>query len=102
MFDSCSFAFIVVLIIIFVIIYLLSQSSNQYPYYMQMMQEQMAPLSVFDHPDGVSYVLQPPRKYMSQDIRGDPLRIPKQEFPWLNSEIPMYDAVPIYYGELLN
>lgn len=93
--------FIILLITLYLFIVWFEQTKTPCILLYNDLNESMAPLSVFDHTDNVSYILQPPRKYMSHDIRGDPLRIPQMQFPWLNSEIPMYEAVPLYYGELL-
>jgi hypothetical protein len=44
------------------------------------------------------YVAETPRRNMSYDLRGDPFRIPKQQFAWNNSEIPEYNIEPAFYG----
>lgn len=99
---------VVVLILILVILFWPS-GSNNYPiaYTAQTTNqlnnqiENMAPLSVFNNPHGFYYVSEPPRKNMSYDLRGDPLRIPKQDFIWNNSEIPEYNAVPVFTGDII-
>lgn len=99
-----------ILLFLFAIIICLSRNPDDYIYIIDPNRqatgtnttlENMAPLSVFDNPHGYFYIAQTPRRNMSYDLRGDPFRIPKQTFIWNNSSIPEYEAVPVFYGDLL-
>lgn len=99
---------IIVLVILFILYLIRPKPSNQTTATTRTIQiapaygtESMAPLSVYNNPSGIGYVLEEPRRNMSYDLRGDPFRIPKQDFVWNNSEIAQYEVEPVFYGDSL-